>query len=82
MASQVSTSLGQQSQATFISESGPIGFKQRILAALNDEGEIMGLLSQREPPWGKVVILQFQGIHYVLIRDAEALPRSVIRATF
>ena len=74
---QVSTSSGQHSQTTDTSDSGPINFKQRLLAALNDECEIMDLLSEREPPWGEVVILEFQGIKYVLIPDAEALPRSV-----
>ena len=74
---QVSTSSGQHSQTTDMSDSGPIDFKQRLLAALNDECEIMDLLSEREPPWGEVVILQFEGIKYVLMRDAEALPRSV-----
>ena len=72
---QVSTSSGQHSQAASLPESSPIAFKQQLLAALNDECEIMDLLSMRK--WDQIVIIQFQGTKYVLICDAEALPRSV-----
>ena len=77
MAAQVSFSSYQQSPAVGTWDSGPVDFKQFLLAALNDPCEIMELLSERKPPWGEVVILQFEGIKYELVRDAEALPRSV-----
>ena len=75
MALQVAPSSGQHSQATTIPDFSPIAFKQQLLAALNDECEIMCLLSERE--WSDPMILQFQGVMYILVRDVEALPRSV-----
>ena len=75
MAQQVTPPSGQHSQAATLPESSPIAFKQQLLAALNDECEIMGLLSRRG--WDDIMILQLQGIVYILCPDAEALPRSV-----
>ena len=77
MAAPVSFSSYQQSLALGTWDIGPVDFKQFLLAALNDPCEIMELLSEREPPWGEVVILHFEGIKYVLVCDAEALPRSI-----
>ena len=75
MAHQIVPSAGQHSQAAAIPDYSPIAFKQELLAAFDDDCEIMDLLRLRE--WDKIVILQFQGIEYVLICDVEALPRSV-----
>lgn len=75
MAQHVAPSSGQPSHTTNISASSPIEFKRQLLAALDDEWEIMYLLSMRE--WDEIMIFQFQGIEYVLVCDVEALPRSV-----
>lgn len=75
MAQQVASSLGQPSQAAASRDSSPIAFKQHLLASLNDECEIMNMLSMQE--WDKIAVCQFQGIEYVLICDPEPLPRSV-----
>ena len=73
MAYQIAPS-GQYKQLTAIPAFGPIEFKQHLLAAFDDEGEIADLLSMWD--WDKIVILQFQGKEYVLISDVEVLPRS------
>ena len=75
MAQQIVPSSGQLSHATNISASSPLEFKRQLLAALDDEGEMMYLLSIRK--WDEIVIFRFQGIEYVLACDVEAIPWSV-----